>query len=183
MIVSGDDFVVSSHVDQDSFCKFRVDHYYIAAWETPENFMKGVDQYADNGFTSFIGCGQNIQSIEGERGRDIKPADPQNVSYGPFPPERKGAVGPIGIKISKSLDFQGDFQKRERKFLSFSLAIVRYCLFSGVACCNGYLRYVMTRAIDETTKGNYRWTNTDSVARVRQHYLLLCFSFTPSFRP
>ena len=65
-IVSMDDFVVSSHGSGNNKCKFRANKYFVMAWETPSgDYGIGEEQYADNGFTTKVGCGGNTGAIQG----------------------------------------------------------------------------------------------------------------------
>ena len=66
MIVADADFVVSSqHKDANCTCKFKADQYHIMAWRTPGNYNIGVEMFADNGVTSFVGCKVNNSQLEG----------------------------------------------------------------------------------------------------------------------
>ena len=53
---------------RDFTCKFKADQYHIMAWRTPGNYSIGMEQFADNGVTSFVGCKVNNTLLEGQLG-------------------------------------------------------------------------------------------------------------------
>lgn len=73
LIISEKPFHVSSNHEGDCTCKFKADQYHIMAWRTPGNYNIGVDMYADNGHTSFLGCGSNNTVLTKDEGKkDLK---------------------------------------------------------------------------------------------------------------
>lgn len=78
MIISNGDFVVSSQYEGDQICKFKADQYHIMAWRTPADYPVGVEMFADNGHTNFVGCKGNTTVLEGS------PSLPLHKEFRPF---------------------------------------------------------------------------------------------------
>lgn len=68
MIVSNKDFFVASNHNGTTQCMFKADQYHVMAWRTPGNYAIGVDMFADNGHTSYVGCDEHTTKLEGKLG-------------------------------------------------------------------------------------------------------------------
>ncbi|CAJ0589732.1 unnamed protein product [Cylicocyclus nassatus] len=66
VIVSTDDFAISSAYSGDNTCKYRVDRYYLMTYASPKQYPLYTDIHEDSGPAVFLDCPQTLEELDGE---------------------------------------------------------------------------------------------------------------------